>query len=73
MSVDLELALGSFAAYASEHGLSGDQVRAMFSVGISVRNVLSGYGFEPFPWLSILPFQKTQIQDLANRSLDLVK
>jgi hypothetical protein len=49
MSVDLELALGTqFAAYASEHGPSGDQVRAMFSVGISVRNVLSGYGFEPF-------------------------
>jgi hypothetical protein len=49
MSVDLELALGSIRVYASEHGLSGDQVRAMFSVGISVRNVLSGYGFEPFP------------------------
>jgi hypothetical protein len=45
MSVDLELALGSIRVYASEHGLSGDQVRAMFSVGISVRNALSGYGF----------------------------
>jgi hypothetical protein len=36
MNVDnLELALGSIRVYASEHGLSGDQVRAMFSVGIS--------------------------------------
>jgi hypothetical protein len=71
MSVDLELALGSIRVYASEHGLSGDQVRAMFSVGISVRNVLSGYGFEPFPMALNPSLQKTHIQDLANRSLDL--
>jgi hypothetical protein len=72
MNVDnLELALGSIRVYASEHGLSGDQVRAMFSVGISVRNVLSGYGFEPFPLALNPSFQKTHIQNLANRALDL--
>lgn len=70
MSVDLELALGSIRVYASEHGLSGDQVRAKFYVDISVyRDTDSSRS----PWLSILPFQKTHIQDLANRSLDLVK
>jgi len=71
MNVDLELALGSIRVYASEHGLSVDQVRAMFSVEISVRNLLSGYGFEPFPMALNPSLQKTHIQDLANRSLDL--
>ena len=54
MSVDLELALGSIRVYASEHGLSGDQVRGMFSVGISVYRDTDS---SPSPWLSILPFQ----------------
>jgi hypothetical protein len=75
MNVDnLELALSSIRVYASEHGLSGYQVRAMFSPSeFPFATYYRDTDLSRSPWLSILPFQKTHIQDLANRSLDLVK